>query len=203
MRKRIYVSADYSLIDGDRDVVKILNDWSKDKSRLLDFVDMSQVVSGSISSSLDCRACDLKREFNNQINASSAAIFVVGDKTSGRKAGSNCKRNSNEWSRCRCTPYKQNTNGSKLCKHPFVSFPGVNDDIGCINEYSYLRHEFEQAVHRNKTIIIVYNSLKKEPAWLPDYMKEFEDIAAPFWIKNNQGNKVGNYEYIKRSLGYA
>lgn len=51
---------------------------------------MAKVVSGSVSNGSDCRPCDLKKEFNNQINASSAVIIVIGDKTKYRTAGSNC-----------------------------------------------------------------------------------------------------------------
>lgn len=50
----------------------------------VDFIDMAKVVSGSISNDADCRPCDLKKEFNNQINASSAVIIVIGDKTKYR-----------------------------------------------------------------------------------------------------------------------
>lgn len=70
----------------------------------------------SISDSNDCRICDLKREFNSQINASSTVVFVVGDMTKYRIAGSGCDRNNKKWYECYCTPYKQNINGKKLCK---------------------------------------------------------------------------------------
>jgi hypothetical protein len=62
--------------------------------------------------------------------------------------------------------------------------PGADDDIGNINEYSYLRHEFEQAKKRNKTIIVVYNSTRKETGWLPSYMSGYESVAIPFWKMN-------------------
>ena len=52
----------------------------------MDFIDMSKVSSGSVSENQDCRICDLKQEFNKQINASSAVIFVVGNKTNWRTA---------------------------------------------------------------------------------------------------------------------
>lgn len=45
--------------------------------------------------------------------------------------------------------------------------------------------------------------LRKETSWLPSYMKDYESDAQPFWIKNYLGEKVGNYTYIKRVLGYA
>ncbi len=91
MSKRVYISADYSNDSGDRNVVDTLNKWGTDNLHKVDFIDMAKVVSGSISKDPDCRACDLKKEFNQQINASSAVIFVVGDKTASRKAGSNCR----------------------------------------------------------------------------------------------------------------
>lgn len=81
MSKQVYISADYSEDSGDRNVVDTLNQWGTDNLHKVDFIDMSKVVSGSVSNDPDCRPCDLKQEFNQQINASSAVIFVVGDKT--------------------------------------------------------------------------------------------------------------------------
>ena len=188
MSKRVYISADYSEDSGDREVVRILNKWGRDALHKVDFIDMSAVASGSVSNNPDCRSCDLKREFNQQINASSAVIFIVGDKTASRTAGSKCSRFSNSQINCSCTPYKQNTNGSKLCKVSNVIPVGPGD---------------EQAKKRKKPIIVIYNSLRKESNWLPSYMKGYEEKAYPFWIKNSFGEKVGNYTYIKQVLGYA
>lgn len=196
---RVYISADYSEESGDREVVEELNKWSNDKLHKVNFVDMAQVVSGSVSKDPDCRPCDLKKEFNAQINASSSVIIVIGDKTAIREAGSSCERAKGSIFPS-CTPYKQNTNGTKFCKISY-SFPATND-IGEINTYSYIRHEFEQAKFKNKNIIVVYNSLRKESTWLPSYMKDFGDKAQPFWIKDIWGNVIGNYEYIKLALGY-
>ena len=128
MSKQVYISADYAEYDGDRDVVEELNKWGSDNFHKVDFIDMSKVASGSVSKDPDCRICDLKQEFNRQINASSAVIFVVGDKTALRTAGSACRRSGNDQSSCNCTPYKQNTNGTKSCKVFFTSTPGENDD---------------------------------------------------------------------------
>lgn len=203
MSKQVYISADYSEDSGDRKVVYVLNQWGTDNLHKVDFVDMSKVVSGSISNDPDCRPCDLKREFNQQINASSAVIFVVGDKTASRKAGSSCLRATNDQINCSCTPYKQNINGSKICRVFQTFYPGADDDVGNINTYSYLQHEFEQAKRRKKTIIVIYNSLRKESNWLPSYMEDYESDAKPFWTKNYFGEKVGDYAYIKQVLGYA
>lgn len=203
MSKQVYISADYSEDSGDRNVVDVLNQWGTDNLHKVDFVDMSKVVSGSISNDPDCRPCELKQEFNQQINASSAVIFVVGDKTASRKAGSSCSRATKDQIYCSCTPYKQNTNGSKTCKVFHTSTPGANDDVGSINAYSYLKHEFEEAKKRKKPIIVVYNSLRKESNWLPSYMADYESDAQPFWTKNYLGEKVGDYAYIKEVLGYA
>lgn len=203
MSKQVYISADYSENSGDRDVVEILNQWGSDNKHKVNFIDMSKVVSGSVSEEPDCRICDLKEEFNKQINASSAVIFVVGDKTASRTAGDSCLRETKEQVYCTCTPYKQNTNGSKSCKVQFTVSPGENDNVGNINSFSFLRHEFEQAKKRNKTIIVLYNSLRKESNWLPSYMKDYESDAKPFWTTNALGEKVGNYDYIKEVLGYA
>lgn len=201
MSKRVYISADYSENDGDRNVVDVLHAWGKDDKHKVDYVDTAQVVSGSVSNDSDCRACDLKREFNRQINASSAVIFIIGDKTASRTAGSSCKRNT-DGAYCSCTPYKQNTNGAATCKCVSTSTPGPDDDLGNINTYSYLEHEFKQAKKKEKTIIIVYNSLYKWADWLPTYMSDYKDQAQPFWVKNEYGEKVGNYAFIKKALGY-
>ena len=69
-------------------------------------------------------------------------------------------------SECSCTPYKQNSNGSKVCKvYNTSDTDGTN--VGNINAYSYIRHEFEQAKKRNKVIIVVYNSLRKRNKLAP------------------------------------
>lgn len=202
MSKRVYISADYSETNGDRDVVDELHKWVEDNKHLVDYVDTAQVVSGSISKDDDCRPCDLKAEFNSQINASSAVIFVIGDKTADRTAGSSCRRNT-EGECCDCTPYKHNSGGTVRCKiKGILRTPSANEDVGKINEYSYLKHEFLQAERKNKTIIIVYNSLNNQTDWLPDYMKEYESVAHPFWKRDALGRKVGDYQYIKESLGY-
>ncbi len=202
MSKRVYISADYALNDGDRSVVDELHKWGNDNLHKVDYCDTALVSSGSVSKNSDCRPCDLKLEFNRQINASSAVIFIIGDKTASRTAGSSCKRMTAP-AYCSCTPYKQNANGASYCKvYGQLTPPGPNDDVGEINSYSYLEHEFRQAQKKGKTIIVVYNSLYKQPSWLPSYMKGYENDAQPFWTKNYWGDKVGNYAYIKKALGY-
>ena len=200
MSKRVYISADYSQTDGDRDVIDVLHWWSDNNHLIVDYVDTAQVVSGSVSRDPDCRPCDLKAEFNRQINASSAVIFVIGDKTADRTAGSSCQRVEQQRI-CACTPYKQNANGTKWCKYS-VTYPATGPDIGTINDYSYLEHEFLQAKKREKSIIIVYNSLNHQTSWLPSYMKDYENESYPFWIRSSAGNINGNYSFIKRALGY-
>ena len=202
MSKKIYISADYALDDGEREVVDILHIWGKDNKHKTYFIDTAQVSSGSISKDPDCRPCDLKAEFNSQINASSVVIIAVGDKTAIRTAGNSSKRN-NDGEGCDCTPYKQNAKGVGVCKiYGELVTPEADEDVGNINSFLYLRHEFEQAKKKNKTIIIVYNSLNKQPSWLPWYLSDFEDDAYPFWKKDRWGNKVGDYQYIKEALGY-
>lgn len=202
MSKQVYISADYDEDAGDRDVVNTLNKWGKDNLHKVDFIDMSEVASGSVSNDPDCRICDLKKEFNQQINASSAVVAIVGDKTASRTAGNSCVR-MEQGAFCTCTPYKQNTNGTKSCRYYSTSTPGPNDDLGNINSYSYLKHEFLQAKKKGKPIIILYNSLYNQPSWLPTYMNDYESLAHPFWIKNVYGEKIGDYSYIKKVLGYA
>lgn len=199
MTKRVYISADYDSDKGDREVVEVLNKWGEDDFHKVDFVDMAKVASGSVSNYPNCRICDLKREFNRQINASSAAIFIVGDKTATRTAGSACKRMDGQ---CFCTPYKENIYGIQNCKYDIVEWADPNGDIGYINSWSYIEHEFRQAVRSGKKIIIFYNSTRKESNWLPNYMSEYEDIAMPFWTINQNGYRIGNYQLIKSALGY-
>ncbi len=201
MSKRVYISADYSELNGDRDVVEELHKWGKDSLHKVDYVDTAEVVSGSISKDPDCRFCDLKREFNSQINVSSYVIFIIGDKTASRTAGSVC-RHHNGVARCDCTPYKKNSKGTSICKWDTVSTPEPSSDLGNINSYSFLEHEFRQAKRKGKNIIVVYNSLYKQPSWLPVYMKDYDTEAYAFWTKDALGNKVGNYFYIKKALGY-
>ncbi len=202
MSKRVYISADYSVANGDRSVVDELHKWGNDNYHKVDYVDTALVVSGSVSENPDCRACDLKAEFNKQINASSVAIFIIGDKTASRTAGSSCKRND-QGAFCNCTPYKQNTNGTSFCKiYGETHTPSADEDLGRINTYSYLEHEFRQAVRKKKTIIILYNSLNNQLGWLPSYMSRYASVAHPFWKKDALGNKVGDYTYIKSALGY-
>ena len=98
------------------------------------------------------------------------------------------------------TPYKQNANGLSYCK--VLNIPTSYYDVNPVNNYSYLRHEFEQAKKKEKTIIVAYNSLYKQPSWLPWYMSAYANNAQPFWIKNVWGNKIGNYSFIKKALGY-
>lgn len=201
MSKRVYISADYDLFNGDQAVVDELIKWGSDNLHKVDFIDMSKVSSGTVANSSDCRICDLKAEFNRQINASSAVIFVVGDMTGSRTAGSGCERVSKDQGQCLCTPYKQNANGTKTCKVYSIHTPSENEDCGCINRYSYLRHEFEQA-KKKKPIIIVYNSTRKESSWLPGYMYGYESYAEPFWKMDAYGRRIGNYSYIKEVLGF-
>jgi len=202
MSKQVYISADYDQNNGDQAVVEELVKWGSDKLHKIDFIDMSKVSSGSVTKSNDCRICDLKAEFNRQINASSAVIFVVGGMTGARTAGCKCERASKNQNECFCTPYKQNMNGTKACKVFSTSTPGENDDYGYINSCSYLRHEFEQAKKKKKTIVVVYNSTRKEANWLPSYMSGYEDDAKPFWTYDASGKKVGDYSYIKEVLGF-
>jgi hypothetical protein len=202
MSKQVYISADYDQDNGDRDVVEELTKWGSDNLHKVDFIDMSKVSSGSVANNSDCRICDLKAEFNRQINASSAVIFVVGDMTRARTAGCACERATRARSECHCTPYKQNTNGTKACKVNIIFTPDENGDFGNINHCSYLRHEFEQAKRKKRNIIIVYNSTRKEASWLPCYMKEYEETAKPFWKLGCHGEKIGDYSYIKEVLGF-
>lgn len=197
----IYISADYDANSGDRDVVEKLYKWDESQRHSLEFTDMAKVAKGSVAKDPDCRICDLKNEFNNQINKASVVIFVVGDKTASRVSGSGCNRVGKLQNDCQCTPYKQNTNGQQPCKVQNTVDVGPNDNVGSINSFSYLKHEFKQAEKKNKTIIVVYNSLNKQPKWLPDYLKPYENEAFPFWTHDAAGNRVGDYQSIKSALG--
>lgn len=200
MTKRVYISADYSEDDGDRVVVDMLNKWGSDNKHIVDFIDMAEVRSGSVSKELDCRPCDLKQEFNEQINSSSVVVFIVGDNTKYRMAGSSCTRESNNQRDSECTPYKQNRNGSVKCKIVATCDVGESKNVGTVNSWSYLRHEFEQAKKQKKEIIIFYNSLRNESNWLPEYMEGYESKAKSFWKINEYGMKVGDYNSVKAVL---
>lgn len=202
MSKRIYISADYDILTGDREVVNELMKWNTSHKYVVDFVDMAAVTSGSVSQDPDCRPCDLKLEFNKQINASSVALFVVGNNTANRTAGSVCPRTSAPWLLKKCTPFKHNFQGAQYCRVHDATLYSKNGDIDCINNYSYLRHEFEQAKIKGKQIIVVYNSISRQSTWLPSYLKEYENQAFAFWIYDARGYRVGNYNAIKKALGY-
>ena len=75
--KQVYISADYDQLYGDRNVVEELNKWGSDSLHKVDFIDMSKVSSGTVANGDDCRICDLKAEFNRQINASSAVSVCL------------------------------------------------------------------------------------------------------------------------------
>ncbi len=200
--KRIYVSADYDIDSGDRCVVDEMKKWVEDNRRNVSFVDMAKVISGTVADNPDCRACDLKEEFNRQINVSSIVVVVVGDKTATRTAGSACQRANLDWLQCFCTPYKQNSGGKKQCKVFETVEVASRGDVGNVNSYSYLRHEYEQAAAKGKKIIVLYNSMRNETSWLPYYLKEREAEAMPFWVKDAYGRKVGDYSKIKEALGF-
>lgn len=199
MSKRVYISADYDAIDGDRDVVDELNRWASDHRYKVEFVDMAEVVSGSVSEDSDCRACDLKLEFNRQINASSVVFCIVGKRTAQRDAGDQCERAYLPQWCSECTPYKQNAFGKKPCKVENLQEEAV-DGINAVNTYSYLQHEYEQAKAQQKTIVVLYNSVYRREKWLPSYIDRREEQHA-FWVWNRDGVRVGDYEYIKAVLG--
>ena len=55
MSKRVYISTDYALNDGDREVVEELHRWGRDSKHKVEYVDTAQVVSGSVSKDEDCK----------------------------------------------------------------------------------------------------------------------------------------------------
>lgn len=122
MSKRVYISADYSESNGDREVVDELHKWGNDALHKVDYIDTAEVVSGSVSEDPNCRPCDLKKEFNSQINVSSAVIIIIGDKTASRTAGSICKRFS-DGAGCDCTPISKTPMELKLVNGVPFQFP--------------------------------------------------------------------------------
>ena len=117
---------------------------------------------------------------------------MIGDKTANRTAGSGCNQGVGN----KCTPYKKNFDGAQFCKVTSTSPPG--EDVGSINPYSYLEHEYKQAVKKGKTIVILYNSTRNEKSWLPEYIT-IKHAEIPFWIIKDE---VGNYQEIKKALVY-
>jgi hypothetical protein len=73
-------------------------------------------------------------------------------------------------------------------------------DVESVNPYSCLEHEFMQAEARGKSIIVVYSALNRRSDWLPSYMKDYRDVAQPFWVRGARGELRGNYDYVKRAL---
>lgn len=57
-----------------------------------------------------------------------------------RIAGNGCRRAETDYEYCQCTPYKQNTNGTKPCKHIFIYHTIPYGDVGKINKYSYIQY---------------------------------------------------------------
>ena len=53
--------------------------WSDSNKYLVDFVDMATVAFGSVVKDPDCRICDLKLDFNKQMNASSILLCIMGN----------------------------------------------------------------------------------------------------------------------------
>lgn len=195
IKRLIYISADYSPSDGDRNVIDILEYWNRSSRHSIEFTDTARVISGSVTSNQDCRFCELKAEFNKQINVSSIILFIIGDKTKNRTAGSTCGGPGSF-----CTPYKQNRNGISFCKFPSTSPTTV--DVGNVNNYSFIEHEYRQAIYKNKQIYIFYNSLNNMFSWLPRYMNNSCLSAYPFWINNANMEKCGNYQLFKSLLDY-
>lgn len=195
IKRRIYISADYSPSDGDRNVINTLESWNRSSRHSIEFTDTAKVISGSVANNQNCCFCDLKAEFNRQINVSSIVLFIIGDKTKNRTAGSTCSGPGSF-----CTPYKQNRNGISFCK--FLSTSPATVDVGNVNNYSFIEHEYRQAIFKNKQIYIFYNSLNNMCSWLPNYMDNSCFSAYPFWIYNSSMEKYGNYQLVKSLLGY-
>lgn len=66
MGKQVYISADDSESDGDRDVVEKLNQWGGATTfiKWILLIRQGSHGGGSVSNETDCRICDLKTEFN-------------------------------------------------------------------------------------------------------------------------------------------
>lgn len=160
--ERVYINAGYAEDNGNRNVIDILNQWGSGNRHRVDFINMSKVAPGNVSNDPGCRPCNLKREFNQQVGASFAAIFIVGDKTVSRKAGSNCSRVNSEQTDCSCTPYKQSSRDFKTCKVTHIGSAKADNGVGNINVFPHLQHEFGQVRKRKKSIVTVYNSLHKK-----------------------------------------
>ena len=60
---------------------------------------------------------------------------------------------------------------------------------------------FHSITGKSEKIIIFYNSSRKERSWLPSYMDGYQELAEPFWIYDDKGNKFGNYRHLKSELG--
>lgn len=112
-----------------------LNKWNNDNKYLLDFTDTAQVTSGSVSNNSDCRPCDLKREFNRQINASSAVIFIIGFRHLVLPETNNKNMNKEHYS-TRIGDGPAGIKKTSICEQFLVQYPISDMETVLANVYS-------------------------------------------------------------------
>ena len=201
MGKRVFVSADWNepfdSRSWDKEVVDKIRKWVTDDRYDLEIDCTDDVHDSVLDNNDDCRRCDIKGECGRHINRSSVIIFVVGDKT-GTKAAGVCDGIS-------CSPAYSGQTKSR-CK--YYTSPAEDIYEGGVsegNKMSYLKHEITKSAQKGKSVILVFNSMRKEENWIPSWYNtlladgEFTELCrVPFW-KNVERTK-DCYQDIKEFL---
>ena len=179
MAKRVFVSADWKeshdMHSCDKEVVDRIRKWRDDKRYGVDII-CTDEVHGSVTEKPDCRRCEIKGECGRFIDWSGIVIIVVGDNTITKSAGS-CDGVS-------CSPAYSGQD-KKGCKYKYKPSPDnpANDVLDGLGK-SYLEYEIMKAIMSKKSIILVFNSMRKEEHWIPSLYKQHtvnELCRFPFW----------------------
>lgn len=197
MIKRVFVSADwkepFDSHSWDKEVVDRIRKWEHDERYSLDIC-CTDDVHKSVTDNIDCRRCEIKEECRRYINSSSVVVFVVGDNTASKKAGS-CDSIA-------CSPAYSGQ--QKACCKYLINNKYANAFQGG-RQMSYLQYEITTAVLAKKSIVLVYNSANKQESWIPSWytslLKKYdvnELCRVAFW--KDTEHKKDCYQDIKSYL---
>ena len=194
MSKRIFVSADWGeSFDShscDREVVDRIRKWKSDARYGVD-ITCTDDVHDSVTEEKDCRRCDIKFECGKCVEKSSVVIFVVGDRTSTKNAGS-CDGTL-------CSPAYSGLQ-KKYCNKGYIFNQPQH-----WQRMSYLEYEITTAIINKKSILIVYNAAYHMESWIPAWYKvlcrnyRVDELGRiPFW--SNCDHTKDCYQEIRRYL---
>lgn len=195
--KKVFVSADwkepFDSHSWDKQVVDRIRHWGDDSRYGVELI-CTDDVHDSVIENTDCRRCDIKEECGKFIKLSSIVIFVVGDNTADKKAGA-CDSSS-------CSPAYSNL--QKLsCKFRYNE--NFANSFSGGRKMSYLQYEITTAVLEKKSIILVFNSAKKQESWIPAWYNKLvnnydvdELCRVAFWIDSDHSKDC--YQDIKEYL---